>query len=159
MLKKKLLTIITVAMLVITGSLALTGCSKKESVTPDKFETKAESLGFKVNDITLKNYKNYDYVDYALQAVDKNDSGCEVEFIVAADSTYASKIYASNKASFESAGAIGTDANSVTNYDAYTAESGGRYRHLCRINNTIVFVDVLEKYKSQVDELLTAIGY
>ena len=50
-------------------------------------------------------------------------------------------------------------SSSMGNYSSYTLVSNGYYMHLCRVDNTLLYVKVSDTYKDSVKKLINELGY
>ena len=151
--KKILFGVVCVVML-----FALTGCVNKIAYTTNDFKSKVESLGYATADVTSK-YSSYGYVQEVTSA--KSSDGFEVEFFVLDTESNAISMFNSNKATFESNQDKSTVASFLVmgNYSSYTLTSGGYYMHICRVDNTLLYVRVKDIYKDSVKSLIKKLGY
>ena len=137
---------------------ALTGCGNKTVITTDNFIAKAENLGFETADIT-EQYADFPHVQEGTVAY--NSDGAKVEFYVIDNISNATSMFNNNKYDFESAkGSSAIESSSaIGNYSSYSLTSDGYYMHVCRVENTLVFIKVEERHKDAVKELTKELGY
>ncbi len=153
-LKKILLVLLLVFCTTLT-----TGCGNKKAITTDDYKSKMESKDFTVQDATSQ-FSNYEYVEQALIALEKSGS-YQIEFYRLSDNDNAVSFFNNNKTTFEnskSSGAVETSV-SLGNNDKYTVTTNGQYKVVSRIDNTVVYLDVSDKYKSEVQKVLKDLGY
>ena len=137
---------------------ALTGCGKKTAITTSTFKSKTESLGYTTADVTSQ-YASYGYVQEATIA--QSSDGYQVEFYVLNDAANATSMFNTNKATFESykGNSSAESSSNMDNYSIYTLTSSGYYMHLCRVDNTLLYVRVNDSYKDSVQSLIKELGY
>lgn len=145
------------AMLMITFMLALTGCSKT-AITADDFKAVSESHGLEIVDVT-EQYAGYETFQSATVAM--NSDGWQIEFMVLTDERAAIGSFNANKEYFEDfKGNMSSETSTaIGNSASYTLTSAGYYMHVCRIDNTMVYVNVPADYKDAVKAVLDELGY
>lgn len=151
---------ISAALIVVLSLLMLCACSgSKTAVTAQEFSAKAESLGFKTAD-TSYTYSEYNYVVSSTTAYEKiNDKIVwQMDFLIAESPEKAAGMYIGNKETFdELSGSVLTV--SVGNYSTYEKNGEGRFMYLCRVDNTMLYVNADEQYKDTVKKLIDVLGY
>ena len=120
----------------------LTGCGNKTSITSEDFKSKMESKGYTVQDATSQ-MSEYDYINQVYIAI-SSDSTYQIEFYELSDSDYASSFFNNNKKTFE-------DSKSLT--------TNGKFKVVSRIDNTVIYLNVDDDYKSSVKDVLKDLGY
>lgn len=138
--------------------LLLTGCGNKKAITADDFSTIAEKYDCTIIDV-MNQYSSYGVVDNALVA--RNSDGWQVEFYVLDSENSAASMFNTNQTTFENSksGTTTESSSNMGNYSTYTLNSGGTYMHLCRVDNTLLFVKVDDTYKDTVEKLIKELGY
>ena len=138
--------------------LALTGCAKKTSISTNDFISKTKSEGYQVADATSQ-FSEYGYVKEATIA--QSPEGWQIEFYILQDESYATGMFNNNKSKFESYknNVSMQKSLSTKNYSTYTLTSNGYYMHLCRIDNTLLYVKVKDVYKSSAEKIIKKLGY
>lgn len=136
----------------------LTGCGNKKAITAGDFKTKTEQLNYTTTNITSR-YASYNYIKEAIIA--QNSAGYQVEFYVLDNVGNATSMFNTNKTTFESyKGSVSTESSTnIGNYSSYTLTSSGYYMHLCRVDNTLLYIKVKETYKDSVKSLIKQLGY
>lgn len=156
---KKLKSIFTIV-LCITCLLGFSGCGKKKTpITADEFCDKLESKGFVVSDSSYA-YSQYKDISESYIAISP-DYKYQIEFIVADSTSGATSLYNTNKSKFE-LGKGGYSKNKsveMANYATYSLLSNGKYQVISRIDDTLVYVNVDEQYKDDVQSILSELGY
>lgn len=155
-MNKKISLVILIIML-----FTLSACNTKEERKPissDSFKLVAEDDDYTVKDVTdtLKNKKG---IKEAIVASVKTDY--QIEYYVLDDKETAQKMYARNKNRFENVKSS-LDKAEVTetdNYSEYKVTSRNRYMLVCKIDNTLIYASVEEKYKDNVTNLIKRLGY
>ena len=142
----------------IVALFSLTACGNKTAITTDKFKTEASNEGYLVADVTSQ-YSSYGYVNEATVA--RNNAGWQVEFYVLSGKEYATSMFNTNKATFETYKETGftESTSSVGNYEKYSLTSGGYYMYLCRVDNTFLYLRVEENYKDDAKAFIKKLGY
>ncbi len=157
MSKKLSLAILGVLML-----FTFSACKKEEDVrkpiSSDSFKLVGESDDYEITDVT-ESLNNNKGIMKALVARVKNKY--QVEYYTLDDSEVAQKMYDRNKKRFESQKNDNDKAEIVEtdNYSEYKLLTKGKYKLLCKIDNTLVYADVDEQYKDSVVEFAKQLGY
>ena len=135
----------------------LTCCMNKESISPSEFKSTMESLDYEVHDATNQ-FSNYDYVKQVYIAL--NDD-YQIEFYELSDEEKAEGFYKTNKSIFEGEKESGYSQfnSSMGNYSKYTLKTGGKYKVVSRIDNTVIYLNIDEEYKDKVKGILEELGY
>lgn len=137
---------------------ALTGCGNKTAITTSEFKSKTERLGYTNVDVTSQ-YASYGYIKEATVAQSPN--GFQVEFYVLDDDGNATSMFNTNKGTFETykGNSSSESSSSMGNYSSYTLNSSGYYMHLCRVDNTLLYIKVTDTYKDSIKSLIKELGY
>lgn len=136
----------------------LTGCGKKTVITTEQFKNIGNTHNFVISDVTVQ-YSSYNYINEA--TVIQNPDGWQMEFYVLSNEEYADSMFNTNKNTFENQKENSSLESSVSmgNYSTYSLTSGGYYMHLCRVDNTLLYVRVEEKFKDSVNKIIDELGY
>lgn len=131
---------------------------EKESMTAWEFYDEMEDEGYVLVDIT-EQYAAYGINEAYLAA--KPDRSYQIEFYVLASESNAISMFESNKEYFKDrAGAKRvTSSYGFGNYDIYSLTSEGDFMYLCRIDNTLLYIDVDDTYKKEVKEIIDELDY
>ena len=115
----------------------LTGCVKKTAITSDEFKNKMVYI-----------------------AINK-DSTYQIEFYELSNKDYASNFFNNNKKTFEDSKSSGSTETSVSigNNEKYTLTTKGKFKVVSRIDNTVIYLNVNDNYKSSVKDVLKDLGY
>lgn len=137
----------------------ITGCGNKTAITSDDFKSRMESSGYTVQDATSQ-MSEYDYIDQVYIAI-SSDSTYQIEFYELSDSDYASSFFNNNKSTFENSKSSSATETSVSagNNAKYTLTTNGKFKVVSRIDNTVIYLNVDEDYKSSVKDVLDDLGY
>ena len=157
-MKKKFLK---VSLLLLLVCVFVCGCGNKKAITVAQFNDKMTK-----NEYTMVNAKDQfsqnDYVQDVYMAVDKTTK-YQIEFYVFSSTENATSFVETNRKRkiFESEK---TSPNAETdikaaNYEKYTLSSNKKYKVLSRIDNTVIYVNVSDKYKEEVNKVLKELGY
>lgn len=137
----------------------LTGCGNKTAITSDDFKSKMESSGYTVQEATNQ-MSDYDYIKQVYIAI-SSDSTYQIEFYELSDNDYASSFFNNNKKTFEDSKSSGSTETSVSvdNNEKYTLTTNGKFKVVSRIDNTVIYLNVDDNYKSSVKDVLKNLGY
>lgn len=151
-MKKRILGVL----LVVGMLLVLSGCSKKEAITADGFQSVMEDSGYTITDVTGQ-FKGQP-VD-SVQLATKDDY--QIEFFVVPTVDQAQNAYNQNKSTFENEEKSSSTKKSaeMKNFSYYTMTSGGVYYVVSRVDNTFIYLHAPEKYKDQISEIISELGY
>ena len=154
MKKRKLLLVVLCFIMIFM----VTGCGKKTVLSSDEFKAKASELGY-TSKAAKDQFAKEDYIKEVTLAI--NSKGFQAEFYVFADKNSAVSVFNTNKTKFENSkeGKSLESSSSMANYSAYSLVSGGKYMHICRVEDTMLYVDVEEQYKDEVQKLIKELGY
>ncbi len=161
MKKKTLFIVLGIILVLVVGGIALFSSlnKEKESMTASEFKTLMEGKGFVVSDATNQ-FAQYDYVKQVYVAA-PSDYSYKIEFYELSDVEYATMFYNNNKSIFESSkgNASGETSVSMKNYSKYSLSTGGKFKVVSRIDNTVVYLNVDSDNKDTVKKLLDELGY
>ncbi len=136
----------------------VTGCSKK-SLTAESFKTMMSSKGYKVEDVTSQ-YSSKIAINKGYIAINSNKD-YQIEFYELADDNTAVSMYENNKQIFENSkenASINTNVDG-SNFSKYTLTTGGKFKVVCRVENTLLYLNVSTEYDNEVKEILEYLGY
>ncbi len=161
-MKKKVMFIVLGIILFVVAAIGIVFAvfnKNKEPITAEQFKSTMEEKGYVVKDVTDQ-YSEYEYVKKIFVA-EASDGAYQIEFYELADESYAANFYANNKAIFESSkgNASGETSVSMKNHSKYTLSSNNKYQVVSRIDNTVIYLNVQDKYKDTVKDLLKELGY
>ena len=136
----------------------LTGCSKK-SITADMFKSKMTSKGYYVEDVTSQ----YDYsgvMKKGYVAID-SERNYQIEFFQLKDQENAISMYNTNKEKFENEKGSSNISKNIdgSNFSKFSLTTNGKYKVVCRVDNTLLYLNVSTKYKDKVIDILDYLGY
>lgn len=140
-------------------SFLLTGCGTKTPITSDDFKSKMEDKEFVVQDATSQ-MSQYEYIKKVSIAL-KSDSSYQIEFYELDSEDNAKKFYKSNKKIFEDSikGTVLEKNVNLKNNDKYTLTTDGKYKVLSRIDKTVIYLNVDDSNKKEINEILKYLGY
>lgn len=161
-MKKKILFIVLGIILVVGIALSVLFVSlnkEKESMTPSEFKSVMKEKEFVVSDATSQ-FSEYEYVEQVYIAAPSSYE-YQIEFYELSDDDYAIRFYNNNKSIFESSkgSTSGETSVSMKNYSKYTLSTGGKFKVVSRIDDTVLYLDVDDEYKNEVEDLLKELGY
>ena len=148
-------------LLTVTILFSFSACqTSRTPITVSEFTAKAEAAGYTVYSIN-EQYPDEDLIDYILARKGEDEVQHQIEFIVFKTAEEAINLYGQNKAAFESEITGVSSYASVTlgNYAYYVLTNNGRYRVISRIDNTYIYIDAEEQYKTEISDFLKTIGY
>lgn len=131
---------------------------EKEYMSAKEFYDEMEDEGYVMVDITAQ-YAAYG-IDEAYLAVKPNQE-YQIEFYELSSVSKAESMFESNKDYFKDrAGSKRvTSSYGFGNYDIYSLTSNGDFMYLCRIDNTLLYIDVDDSYKKEVKEIIDELDY
>lgn len=156
--------LIFVAILVIAGIIVgvviINKNLNKEPITAGDFKDIMEDKDFEIIDAKENQLTEYDYVKKAYVALEE-DYDYQIEFYKLDEEEDAISFYNTNKKIFESYKGSSSAETSVSmgNNSKYTLKTNDEYKVVSRIENTVIYADVDEKYEDEVKEILKEIGY
>ena len=130
----------------------------KESITASEFYDEMNDEGLMVIDVTDQ-YASYG-IDEAYIAVESNQE-YQIEFYELSSVSKAENMIETNNEYFKDrAGSKRvTSSYGFGNYDIYSLTSNGDFMYLCRIDNTLLYIDVDDSYKDEVKEIIDELDY
>lgn len=147
------------ALILLICAFCLVGCGKSKAITSNEFKEIMVDLNFSIIDVK-EQFDAYDYIKEAYVALEKNKN-YQIEFYVLDTSDSAKSFYYNNKEIFESSKestAVYTNVD-LNNKNKYTLSTGGTYKLLSRIDNTMIYLNVDSKYKDEVNKILKKLKY
>lgn len=154
-----IVTVIVLIFLAIFGIVFFNLNKEKISITASDFKNSMEQKGYIITDANSQ-FSQYDYVKQVYVA-SSADYSFQIEFYELSDENYAIDFYNNNTSRFERYTGNASSKTSVSwkNYSKYTLSSNGKYMVVSRINNTAIYIDVDDKYKDTVKDILNELGY
>ena len=154
--KKIILSIICFLSMILS-----TGCFNKTAITAQEFKITLEGKEYTVINLTNEvEDKIYDY-NYIKEAYIAKKDNYQIEFYEIIDEDYAKAFFDKNKRIFEQTKENSSIemSNTLTNSEKYSLKTGGKYMVISRIENTVVYVNTFDTYKSEIDGILKEINY
>jgi len=144
---------------IIVGVVIINKNLNKEPITVSDFKDIMEEKDFEIMDIK-EQFEAYDYIEKAYIAL-KEDYDYQIEFYRLDEEEDAINFYETNKEKFEDSKGTSEIETKVSmgNNSKYTLKTNGEYKVVSRIENTVLYVDVDDKYEDEVKEILKEIGY
>ena len=154
-----IVTVIVLIFLALIGIVFINLNKEKVSITASDFKNSMEQKGYIITDANSQ-FSQYDYVKQVYVA-SSGDYSFQIEFYELSDENYAIDFYNNNTSRFEESKGDASSKTSVSwkNYSKYTLSSNGKYMVVSRINNTAIYIDVDDKYKDTVKDILNELGY
>jgi len=155
---KKAITII-LALVMLCSMFTLVGCKEKVSITAENYKAIMAEKGYKIGDATSQ-FAEIDEITRVYIAA-KDDGSYQIEFYELTTPEAATGMFNGNKNIFEqSAGSASAKSSmSAANYNSYKLTTGGKYKVLSRIDNTLIYIDASAEYKDEIKTVLDEIGY
>ena len=136
----------------------LTGCFSKKAISTNEFRNKASNYNFEVVDVAGQ-YADYGYVKEATVA--KSSNNWQVEFYVLSTNDNAKNMFELNKTTFEES--INTSSKhssaSIGNYSTYSLTTENNFMYICRIDNTLIYLNIPKGYEKQAQTFIKDLGY
>ena len=151
--KKILLTVLCVVTII-----TLTGCKNKTAITAEDFKSRMESKGYNVQDATNQFSSNPEVKKVYIAL----NSNYQIEFYEIDTLDNAVLFYNNNnKNIFEQSKSNVSSYTSkeLANYAKYRLNTSGKYKVVSRIDNTVIYLNVNDTYKKDVDSILNSLGY
>ena len=132
--------------------------NNKIAITADKFREIMNDKAYVLEDVTVQFSQ---YGDYVKKVCVARKSGYQIEFFELANVANAIESYNTNKTKFESQKGSTSSYFTVSkgNYNMYTLTTNGKYKYICRVDNTFIYMDVAEEYKDEVKSIVNELGY
>ena len=148
--------LIGILSLVLAISLMLCSCGSKTALTKDTFISNATSYGLETSDAGVSaDGLVSGTVAYKAEG---NNAAWQAEFYVLNSEDRAKEMFENNKANFES-GSGSQSSASVGNYSTYEKTGDGKFKYLCRVDATLLYIDINEAYKEAAKGFIKQIGY
>lgn len=131
---------------------------KKEAIKAREFASIMDDENYEIIDVTAQ-YESYG-IDEAYVAIEENRD-YQIEFYELSSESKAKNMFETNKDYFEDGAGNSkiTSSYSIGNYNIYSLTSNGNYQYLCRVDNTLLYIDVEDEYKDEVKDIIEELGY
>ena len=131
---------------------------KKEAIKAREFASIMDDENYEIIDVTAQ-YESYG-IDEAYVAIEENRD-YQIEFYELSSESKAKNMFETNKDYFEDGAGSSkiTSSYSIGNYNLYSLTSNGHYQYLCRVDNTLLYIDVEDEYKDEVKDIIEELGY
>ena len=163
MKQKVVIIVLIISLLMAVGILAVVLIVKnidfeKDAIKAREFASLMEDENYDVADVTSQ-YEAYG-IDEAYIAIEY-DQDYQIEFYELSSDSKAKSMFESNKDYFEDRAGSSkvTTSYSIGNYNLYSLTSNGDYMYLCRVDNTLLYIDVEDEYKDEVKDIVEELGY
>lgn len=146
--------------LILICGILLTGCGNKVALSAKEFTEIAENEELIISD-AKEYFLDKDYLEDATIAA--SISGWQIEHYTMKTEEDAKTMYNNNKEFFESelddenkklAKEIEKD-----NYTIYSLTASGSFKYMCRIDNTVLYVNSTETNKKSIEKIINKLGY
>lgn len=155
---KKNLKQILLCTIVLTTIFIVTGCTKK-AITADNFKDEMENENYRVEDVTSQ-FSSSSYMKKAYVAINDNKN-FQIEFFELKDDNSAISMYNTNKQKFENEkgnNSLNTNIDGK-NYSKYVLVTNGKFQVVCRVNNTLLYLNIPSKYEKEAKNIIEKLGY
>lgn len=144
---------------IVVGVVIINKNLNKEPITISEFKEMMEDKDFEIVD-AKEQFEDYDYVKKVYIALEE-DYDYQIEFYKLDDEENAEYFYNINKKIFENSKTSPSKETNVSmgNNSKYTLTTADEYKVVSRIENTVIYADVDEKYEDEVKEILKDMGY
>ena len=144
---------------IIVGVVVINKNLNKQTITVSEFKDMLEDKDFEIMDAKYQ-FEEYDYIEKAYIALEE-DYDYQIEFYRLDEEEDAINFYNTNKEKFEDSKGISEIETKVSmgNNSKYTLKTNGEYKVVSRIENTVIYADVDDKYEDEVKEILKEMGY
>lgn len=151
--------VIILALVIVGGIVFKSAMQPKTAITASDFYTKMSQKNYTVKDATSQ-FASYNYIKKVYLAQDSN-AKYQIEFYEIADEATAVAFFENNKAIFENSKGSASSSGYLNgvNFSTYSVTANNKYKGLSRIINTIIYYDVDNTYKNDVENVLKELGY
>lgn len=160
-MKKSVKVVLGIAAILITVAVVVFAFlfQTKDAVSLSEFKMEAIEKHYDVINVK-EQYSAYDFILSADIAVSKNRE-YQIEFYVLSDEQHAKEFFLTNKAQLESyKGNVSSNfEKNFKNGNKFAMSSNQQYMVVSRIDNTVIYLRVDEKYKDEVKDFLDEIDY
>lgn len=143
-------------LIIIIVSILTTGCIFYNKLDTEEFKEHFGALGYTITDTEKGLYESKSYV-----VASKSDVPYKIEYYEFNEEVEAKKVYKKYKDSI--ANYITSNSEDIeTNSAFYTrviAESDKEYIAICRVKNTLIFINGTQDFKTEIEKLLEDIKY
>lgn len=138
---------------------SLTGCFTKKEIKTEEFIKIVEKNNYQVYDV--KEQYDYESIKAATIAVNKNEE-YQIEFYELKSNKAANSMFLENKQIFEDATKEENQVHSsmeMSNYSTFKVITNDKFKYLCKVNSTLLFINVDKQYQKQVEDIIKKLGY
>ncbi len=150
------ITVIVIALTILVGIMA-NKAGGKSPVSADKYAETSVNMGYE----TLKFDDEFENIEKVF--VTKFDEENNVFFFEFKNKDKAKLYFAAEaremKRIVNEAGKECINSEELENYWCYEANVNGKYMHIIRVKDTVLYADVDEKYMDDIKKIVQAIGY
>lgn len=138
----------------------LVGCSlveNKVKLSLSEFKEKMESNDFIVMNASAL-FPTQEHVE-GIYIAQKDEY--QIEFFDLNSSENATKMFNSNKSIFDQDKSEFSTSSSINlgNFSSYTLKTGGKFKYISKIDDTMIYLNVDEVYEEEVKLILEGLGY
>ena len=116
----------------------------------DRYELKHYDLSKQITDEKVKEATIGESIDL-----------WQIEFYILNSNRDAKEMYKKNLDTYNTfaKGSVSSSKRSFIGYNEFTVVTNYRYYHVCRVKNTLLFVNVPMEYQNDVKEIIKKLGY
>lgn len=137
----------------------LTGCAKKEAISIEKFNEIVKNQDCSVEE----NLEYYDkFIDIIAGSKAKYSDKWEMNFYVLSGNKDAELMFEKDRNILESYKKNVSKLQIETtmpSYELYEIVASEHFGYVCRIDNTVLYVDAEEQYKDEIKAVIEELGY
>ena len=151
--------IISLAIIFIIVLIALTGCESKKAISVEEFDKVLNAKEYTVEE----NKEYYDtYIDILDGRKAKNSDKWEIDFYVLSGDKDAELMFEKDKNMLEvyKKGSAEIEIETtMPSYSMYQIVANERFGYVCKVGNTVLFVDTFETNKDEIKAIIEELGY
>lgn len=156
-LKKKMIYLSVVCLIIL---FSITGCTKKNALTVDEFNKIARNQDFSVTE--NKEFDADTYIDVIEGSKAKFSNKWEANFFVLSGDQDAKIMFEKDKNIIkvhERGGKTVRISNDFPNYSTYKLTTNENYYYVCRVDNTVLYINAPKQYKDDIENFIEKLGY
>lgn len=154
--KPALKLLVSMIALCLVTALVLCSCGSKTALTKETFISNATSYGLETEDAG----QSASEIISGTLAYKSDGSSIlwQAEFYALDSQEHAVAMFENNKTKFEN-GSGTTASISGGNYSTYEKTGDGKFKYLCRVDSTLLYIDINETYKDDAKAFIKQLGY
>ena len=148
---------ITKVLLIIFMTVFISGCSTHKLYSIESYNLLLKKEKLAIYDVT-KDLPSSAHIKNG--SIGVSDDGWRIEYYIFEDEENAKSVYNDNKLVFSKEDKISVDKYlNEENYNKYYAISDKYYMIVVRVKNSVVYAKVDKKYQTNIDNLISKMGY